>query len=536
MQQMSITTNTLSRRSIFNLIGGALGSAAVLQTSAALGLMPLTTAVNLPQLPMLPSGQGRTVAILGGGISGLTAMYELEKAGYDCVLLEASHRVGGRNFTVRAGSVIDEIGNQQICDFDDEPHLYFNAGPARIPATHRYLMHYCKELGVELELFINENKESWYQDDAFNGGKPVRNAVFTTSVRGLVAELMAKSFTRAELDLPLSEAEAERVLAVIRSWGDLDSELNFKGSGRAGYASGGFLEKGVYRELLSLQEVLKTRYVSSALNANEGETGPMLFQPVGGMDRIVTGFAARLRGPVHTNAAVTSIEVQESGVGIIYEQQGVKQALRADFCINCIPSHLLTGITNNFPGEYRQALSYIRRGEAYKSAHQAKRRFWEDEDIYGGISWTNHPIQQIWYPSHGFHKQKGIILSAYNYGGGMHFTQMSQQERMEVALAQGEKIHPGYAGHLEKGVSIAWHRMNHMLGCSARFGRSSGGLTQAEQAMMKTLQSSVAGRHYLVGDQVTLHAGWQEAAILSAHAAIKDISRQVNPTKEVSRV
>src|SRR5690606_23190911 len=125
------------------------------------------------------------------------------------------------------------------------------------------------------------------------------------------------------------------------------------------------------------------------------------------------------------------------------------QALRADYCINCIPSHLLVGIQNNFPAEYRQALGYIRRGEAYKSAFQAKRRFWEDEDIYGGISWINHPIQQIWYPSHGFHKDKGIMLAAYNYGSGMQFTTMSQAQRLAVAIEQGEKIHPGYGQHVE---------------------------------------------------------------------------------------
>src|SRR5690606_19912517 len=125
---------------------------------------------------------------------------------------------------------------------------------------------------------------------------------------------------------------------------------------------------------------------------------------------------------------------------------------------------------------------------------------------------TNQPIQQIWYPSHGMHKEKGIILSAYNFGGGMHFTKMSQKERIEAALAQGEKIHPDYRQLVEKGITIAWHRMNHMLGCAARWGRGPGGLSAEEERMMHTLQQGVAGRHFLVGDQVTLHAGWQESA------------------------
>lgn len=531
-----ISTHTFSRRKLLNLVGATFGTGAVMKASAALGLMPVTMALSLPQVTPLPAGKSKTVAILGGGISGLTAMYELEKAGYDCVLLEASHRLGGRNLTIRSGDIVDEIGNVQKCEFDDEPHLYFNAGPARIPSTHRYFLHYCKELDVELEMFINENKEAYYQDDAFNGGKPVRNAVLTTTVRGFVAELMAKSFTRAEMDLPFTEAEAEKVLGVIRSFGDLDRDLAFKGSSRVGYASGGFMEHGVYRELLTLQEALKTRYISSAITANEGETGPMLFQPRGGMDQIIHGFARKLRGPVHLNASVTSLQVDSEGVGIVYNAKGSRETLRADFCVNCIPSHLLAGITNNFPSEYVTALNYVRRGEAYKSAFQAKRRFWEDEDIYGGISFTNQPISQIWYPSHGIHKQKGIVLSAYNFGGGMQLTQLSQAERIEAALAQGEKIHPNYREHVEKGVTVGWHRMNHMLGCAARWGRSAGGMTAEEEHMMHTLQSSVGDRHYLVGDQVTLHAGWQESAIISAHRAVAAISKTVSSTQTVTTV
>lgn len=531
---MTLPTHTFSRRKLLNLVGAAFGSGAVVKASSALGLMPVTMALQLPQLMPLPAGHSKTVAILGGGISGLTAMYELEKAGYDCVLLEASHRLGGRNLTIRSGDIVDEIGNVQRCEFDDEPHLYFNAGPARIPSTHRYFLHYCKELGVELEMFINENKEAYYQDDAFNGGKPVRNAVLTTTVRGFVAELMAKSLTKAEMDLPLSESEAEKFLGVIRSFGDLDRDMKFSGSSRAGYVSGGFMEHGVYRELLTLQEALKTRFVNSALSANEGETGPMLFQPVGGMDRIVAGFARKLRGPVHLNAAVTSLQVDSEGVGISFNQKGAHGSLRADFCVNCIPSHLLAGITNNFLEDYRTALLYVQRGEAYKSAFQAKRRFWEDEDIYGGISYTNQPISQIWYPPHGIHKQKGVILSAYNFGGGMQLTQLGQAERIEAALAQGEKIHPNYRQYVEKGVTVGWHRMNHMLGCAARWGRSAGGLTAEEEHMMHTLQSGVAERHYLVGDQVTLHAGWQESAIISAHRAIAAINGKVNAAQAVA--
>jgi monoamine oxidase len=205
----------VSRRELLGLIGKTGATAAVLKASTALGLVPETT-VQFPDIPSVNPANRPSVVILGGGISGLTTAYELDKAGYDCVVLEAAPKAGGRCMTVRSGDLIDEVGNPQICEFDDDPHMYFNAGPARIPSTHRNLLRYCRDLGVELEIFINENKEAYVQDDAMFNGKPVKNAIVTTSARGFMAEIMAKNFTGHELDQPLNQYEAESLAQSAR--------------------------------------------------------------------------------------------------------------------------------------------------------------------------------------------------------------------------------------------------------------------------------------------------------------------------------
>ncbi len=197
----------VTRREFLNLIAAAGGTAAVLGITSALGMSPSSARASVPDLMQL-NGQRRKAVILGAGIAGLTVAWELTKAGYDCTVLEASHRAGGRVFTVRSGTLVDEIGNPQICEFDDEPNLYFNAGAARIPSTHSNVLHYCKELGVELEMFINENKAAWIQDDNILGGKPFRNRELSTNVRGFMAELMAKAMQDGDLDQPFSNEEA----------------------------------------------------------------------------------------------------------------------------------------------------------------------------------------------------------------------------------------------------------------------------------------------------------------------------------------
>ena len=517
----------VTRREFLNLLGAAGGTAAALRAGVALGLMPTSAAAASLDLLSL-NGNRRRVAILGGGISGLTVAYELGKRGYDCTILEASHRCGGRIFTVRHGDLIDELGNRQYCDFDDDPHMYFNAGAARIPSTHRNLLHYCKELGVDLEIFINENKLCYVQDDAMLDGKPVRNIDYTTHTRGFLAELMAKAMTEEEMDQPFTEAEAENLMSIIRSFGDLSEDDLYKGSFRAGYAEGGFLKHGVQKDIIAFSELLKTPLGRQLLNANEGDTGPVLLHPVGGMDRIIQGFLNHVGERVRYHAMVASVEVTDSGVNIAYDQDGQRQTLQADYCFNCIPTHLMSGIKNNFPSDYMRALKYVRRGEAYKAAFQAKRRFWEEQDIYGGISWMNNPSQQIWYPSWGIHKDKGVILAAYDYGGGMFHTVMTQAERIEAHLRDGEKVHPDYRNLVEKPITIAWHRMNHMLGCSARWQRSfSEGWTHEAEENYHTLQSSLNGRHWMIGDQISMHSAWQESAVMSAQWAMEDMDQRV---------
>jgi monoamine oxidase len=105
-------------------------------------------------------GKGTHVVVLGAGIAGLTAAYELEQAGFQVTLLEARERVGGRAWTVRDGDKIEMIGEQtQTAKFSDG--IYFNAGPARIPSFHQGLIGYAKKFDVPLEVEVNSSRSAY---------------------------------------------------------------------------------------------------------------------------------------------------------------------------------------------------------------------------------------------------------------------------------------------------------------------------------------------------------------------------------------
>lgn len=516
-------TNRVSRRQFLARVGAVGGSAAVYQTAIGLGLVPAESlAAPKAKLDRLKDGQRASVAILGAGISGLACAYELERAGYDCTLIEASHRIGGRVLTIRAGDLVDEMGNQQICGFDDHPNLYLNAGPARIPAHHRLVHHYCKTLGVPLEVFVNENYHAWVQDPNAFGGKPVRMRALMADARGFMTELIAKSPNRAQFAEPLSEADTERLFEFLRIYGDLDANGRYRGSERAGYAAGGWLEAPTLKTPLDFKQILNTRFWREAMHWGElpDQAAPMM-QVVGGSDNLIKGFAARIKSPILTQAPVQAIRLAEDGVAVIYNQGGENKEIRADYCLNNIPAHLLAGIHNNFPAPYIAAFGRIKRLMLMKIGIQMSQRFWEDEGIYGGISWTGQDIEEIWYPSHGYNSAKGVVLGAYTYGEETTeaFARMTPAQRLQEAVRQGTAIHPKYADYVEAAVSVPWNRMNHMMGC----GPSD---TVAErERWFKTLQSP-AGRHYLMGDQISYHSGWQEGALSSAHFVLAQLNER----------
>lgn len=511
-----------SRRDLLRAVGAAGGSAAVYAAATALGLVVQPAAAGELDLKLRRNRKPHVV-VLGAGIGGLVAALELRKAGYDCTVLEASRRAGGRNLTLRRGDAVDELGNRQVCEFDDHPNLYFNAGPARIPGHHRAVLGYCRTLGVPLEIFVNENRRAWVQDDGGFGGRPVRHHEYRTDARGFIAELLAKSVSKEALAAPLSGEDFERLREFLRAYGDLDANFAYAGSARSGYASGGMVAPGVKKAPRDFADVLGTNFWRTYMHWGElaDQAAPMM-QPVGGMDRIVTALMGEVGEVVRLGSPVQEIRLQEHGVEVVYANSaGATYALAADYCLNSIPTHLVPGLRHNLPAPYARSLAAPGRGRLFKLAFQAERRFWEDDGIYGGISWTSQDITQIWYPPHGIHSDKGVILGAYAFDDpiGTRLARLSAAQRVELALSQGERIHPHYRRFVGRGVSVAWHRMNHMLGCSAVWSES------ALRNHFARLQNP-AGRHYMMGDQISYHPGWQEGAIQSAYHALRDIDRR----------
>ena len=527
-----------TRRNFLELVGKAGGAAAVYETMTAMGLINLPEAWAGP--PDLPpgSGAGKSVLILGAGIGGLTLAYELSKAGYHCEILEAQQRAGGRSLTARRGGpVITEESAQhgtthQECKFDDG--LYLNMGPGRLPYHHRRVLHYCEELQVPLEVYVMMTTANRYQTEKGFGGKPQLNRRIANDTQGYVAELLAKAVRKGSLDQELGEADRAQLLSLLAVYGDLGAEKGcapeaYCGSTRSGCAD----PLTVYQDCtpaqkLELGALLKSEFWRHKFyQPLDFEWQPTLFQPVGGMDQIVEGFKRKVGQLIKYQCEVVDIRLQETGVEVTYRNRatGARTTTKADHCVSNIPLPVLSGIPSDLSPEYKGAIKLGKFAKTCKVGWQANRRFWETNDeIYGGISYIDDVITQMWYPSNDYFTKRGTLTGAYNYDAAAEeLGAMTLPKRLEAARKGAIRLHPEFQDdHLvpqSLGLSIAWHNVPYQLG-----GWVDWGSTEADdQAYARLLAPD--HRFYIVGDQVSTLPGWQEGAMMSAQHVLSQITR-----------
>jgi monoamine oxidase len=511
----------LSRRQLLLLVGQAGGFAAV---NAVFGA--LTRGAAADELPMVPLEGARrvSVAILGAGIAGLCAAYELEALGFDVVLIESSSRLGGRNWTVRGGTEIREFDSSQRCGFD--PGLYFNLGPARIPGHHSTVLGYCRTFAIPLEVKVNESRMAFCRDAAIRGGRPVREMQVAADIRGYIAELAAKGIAGRSAELGLNDDERERLVGLVRAFGDLGDDDRFTGSIRARRLGTGVLDAALADEPIELGELINSKlWQVPTLFTEMPDQAATMLQPVGGMDRIVAGFARTVRGPVRSRVAVERIRHSEQGVelGLIDLDSGSRSTLRADYCIDAIPFPLHRRIDHDYSAPVREAIDAMTAHRFFKVALQMGSRFWEERyGIYGGITWSDDDITQIWYPSEGFQSAKGVVLAAYCWDDEVsaRWEGLSPTERLEKAVVEGERIHPEYRAEAENGISIAWAKVPNLEGCTFAWADD-----DIDRFCDRVRDGD--GRVYFAGDQVSHLPGWQEGAMQSAMRAVSAISTRV---------
>jgi monoamine oxidase len=521
---------TISRRDFLNQVGKVGGAMAVYGAMDSLGLFGhsmFASAADFRALKksdlVMANKTGKKVVIIGAGIAGLASAYELSKAGYDCQILEARDRVGGRNWTVRGGTEETEIGGvKQSAKFDKGQ--YMNAGPARIP-QHHVTIDYCRELGVELEAFTNINEAAYYYHENAGSlsGKKIRKREIKADTRGYIAELLSKAANQRALDEGLTSEDIEKLTAFLTRDGAL-SNGKYSGTSYRGYLEtdlpGAGLKPGTIGTPHKFSEILASGMMNNFSSEYSFDQQMMVFQPVGGMDMIPKALAERLPGKIIFDAEVQEIRQTADGVRIVYKSKGKGPAkeITGDYCICTIPLSVLKNIPADFTPEMANAINKINYAPTGKIGFQFKNRFWETEDrIMGGMTTTNMDINQIWYPSYGYLSQKGVVIGYYNFGqDALNYGNMTLKHREAQALKQGAKIHKQYTSEMESSFSVAWHKIKYNEGGWVSYSAS-------DRQNYYPILNKPQGRIYLAGEHLSYITAWMAGAFESARVAVSQI-------------
>ncbi len=483
-------------------------------------------------VPVLDGGsKGASVLILGAGVAGLTAAYELRRAGYKVQVLEFNDKVGGRSWTLRGGDTYTELGGAvQTCDFAEGN--YINPGPWRIPHNHYAIMHYCHELGVALEPFMQLNYNAYIHSANAFDGKPQRFRHIQADFMGHVSELMVKAVKKDALADSVTKEDGEIVLEALREIGALDKNFRYvagpASSARRGWAKmpgGGLTAEPIASEPMTFETVLRSGMWSHITDSMNSTHHTAIFQPVGGMDMVPRAFAKKVGDVVRLNSKVTAIKQDEKGVTASYvdTKTGEKLTAQADWCICTIPLSILSQIEMNVGADMAAAIGAVPYAASLKVGLEFKRRFWEqDEQIYGGITMTDLPIGQISYPSTNYGSAgPASLLGAYGFGAfAFEFTSLPPAERVARTVEWGSRIHPQYKDEFLNGIAVGWHRVPWTQGCFGQW-------TDEMRAEHYKNLCQIDGRIMLAGEHASYIPAWQEGGITSALDAIGRLHQRV---------
>jgi monoamine oxidase len=478
------------------------------------------------------SGNGKKVIILGAGLAGMTCAYELTKLGYQCKILEARLRTGGRCWSIRNGATNTEADKSTAtANFDSG--LYFNAGPSRIPHHHQLTLHYCKELGVPIQVYNNVNENTYYyaEGKGLLSNKKIRTREVHNDVRGYMTEMLAKSIDHGNLDTALSKEDAQKVIEYLMAEGGLDVDKLYKASARRGYieSPGAGSKSGKIADPNKLADIIESGLMDPDFyNVAEYtyELQGTMFQAVGGMDQIAKALEKKVTPMLTMGAEVTHITNVADGVKIVYKDGLGEHGINGDMCICTLPLPVLSNVNHNFSSDVSRAIDFIGYMKTGKIGLQFKRRFWEeDESIYGGITHTNNDLTQIFYPSYDYLDKKGILIGYYNFNEkAERVGNLSYADREKLALEKGRLIHPQYDKDFERSFSVSWHKTKFNMGGWAVYSNET--RRDYYPALLKP-DANV----YFAGEHLTYLNAWMAGAFESARSVVAALHGRVTETR-----
>lgn len=446
----------------------------------------------------------RKVLVVGAGIAGLVAAYELNRAGHEVTVIEAQQRVGGRIHTLRQPF---------------SAGLFAEAGAMRIPRAHRLTTAYVERFRLDSMPFTMNNPNALFY---LHGQRLTASQVAAEPEcfgyplhpyeRGRGADELWYSAINPFIEKVRQQGPA--------AWDEIIRDYD-EYSVREFLESKGWSEGAIERfGLLFNQEAIMNSSFLELLREEVGGYYTDMYTVKGGMDQLPNAFLPALQGKIIYGARLTAIEQTAGGVTLHTRSLAGRQSFSADSAIITIPFPVLRHIEvlQPFSPGKQRAIRQLHYDASAKIFLQFRRRFWEeDEGIYGGGTITDLAIRNLYYPEHGRGSGRGIVLASYTWGeDAQRWGSLSPEERLRQALENVTAIHPQAAAEIEVGASYMWHDDEFAGGAFALF--DPGQQTQLYQHI-----KSPEGRLYFAGEHTSTAHAWIQGSIESGLRAALEL-------------
>jgi monoamine oxidase len=449
----------------------------------------------------------KKVIVVGAGMAGLPAAYELKRAGHDVSVIEAQERVGGRLQTFRH-------------PFSDG--LYAEAGGMRLPKSHALTMGYVDKFKLKTAPFTMGNPNCF----VYMNGTKMRLHEFRQDPGVLGFELHENERGKTASQLwdealkPIEDklhGQGESAWDEILAEYDNDSLREF--CERCGWSEGAI-------EMFGLFAGYEGRQNASFIDIIRPEIGGSfrdLVELEGGADHLPKAFLPELRANIRFGAKMVALDQSPDGVTVHYRTRAGRFSETGDYCILTLPFPVMRHIEilKPFSAAKQRAIRQVHYDASTKVLLQARRRFWEeDEGIAGGGTVTDLAIRNLYYPDHGKETGRGVLLASYTWAeDAQRWGSLSPEERIEQAIEDVSRIHPQIVQEFEVGASKVWHDDEFAGGAFALF--EPGQFTRLYKAICQN-----EGRVYFAGEHASVYHRWIQGAIESGLRVANEIHEQ----------
>jgi monoamine oxidase len=463
--------------------------------------------LNLIKNGLSPKGaitHPKKVIVIGAGMTGLVAAYELLRAGHEPLILEAQSRVGGRILTLR-----DPFA----------PGLYGEAGAMRIPRSHSLTMAYIEKFNLPIFPFTLYNPQAY----CFLHGKRWRMAELAANPGLMDFDLLPHERDRDPNQLwgeALAPFAAKVETQGDAAWEEIVAECD-QYSVREFLETKGWSEGAIERfGLLNNQEAVMNSSFLELLREEIGGYYTNLVQIEGGMDRLPVAFLPELQSRIRFGARMVALDQSINSVTVHYQTAGGRFQISGDYAILTVPFPVLrhVEVLKPFSKSKQRAIRQLHYDASAKIFLQFRRRFWEQDDgIFGGGSVTDLAVRNVFYSEHGRQTGRGVLLASYTWSeDAQRWGSLSPTDRLAQALENLAQIHPQVLEEYECGASKMWHDDEFAGGAFALF-------DPGQHSQLHAHIIAPEGRIHFAGEHASLAHAWIQGAIESGLRAANEI-------------